>query len=74
MNVKPRTPRRNINCVNCGECITACRKELGEDRAIFSFIKNRDFSSVGERKTAPPREEEEMGDLKNPAQRSIIRT
>ena len=74
MNVKPRTPRKNINCVNCGECITACKNELGDDRAIFSFIKNRDFVSVGTIKTVQPQEEQEMGALKNAAQRNIIRT
>lgn len=37
MNVKPRLPRRDINCVNCGECITACHKELGQGNGLFSF-------------------------------------
>jgi len=37
MNVKPRLPRRDINCVNCGECITACHKELGQGDGLFSF-------------------------------------
>ncbi len=37
MNVKPRLPRKDINCVNCGECIEACNKELGRGRGVFSF-------------------------------------
>ncbi|MBI5213559.1 MAG: 4Fe-4S binding protein [Nitrospirae bacterium] len=36
MNVKPRLPKKDINCVNCGECITACKKELGDD-CLFSY-------------------------------------
>lgn len=36
MDVKPRYPKKDINCVNCGECITACKKELG-DRCLFSY-------------------------------------
>lgn len=47
MNVKPRgfALRKNINCINCGECVEACRKELGTDRAIFSFT-NSGISSL----------------------------
>jgi polyferredoxin len=41
MNVKPRLLRKDINCVNCGECITACTKELGKNRGIFSFAQSR---------------------------------
>lgn len=37
MGVKPRSPKKDINCVNCGECITACRRELGEGLFRFSF-------------------------------------
>ncbi|MBI5142999.1 MAG: 4Fe-4S binding protein [Nitrospirae bacterium] len=36
MGVKPRSPLKTINCVNCGECITACRKELGDD-CLFAY-------------------------------------
>lgn len=36
MDVKPRYPRKDINCVNCGECIIACKKELG-DKCLFSY-------------------------------------
>lgn len=36
MDVKPRYPKKDINCVNCGECITACKKELG-DKCLFSY-------------------------------------
>ncbi|UCG79239.1 MAG: 4Fe-4S binding protein [Nitrospirota bacterium] len=37
MNVKPRLPIKDINCVNCGECIIACKKELGTDSGLFSY-------------------------------------
>jgi len=37
MNVKPRSSKKDINCVNCGECITACREELGEEKGLFKF-------------------------------------
>jgi polyferredoxin len=37
MDVKPRQARKDIiSCVNCGECITACKKELGED-CLFGY-------------------------------------
>jgi len=36
MNVKPRASLRDINCVNCGECISACRYELGGE-GLFSY-------------------------------------
>ncbi len=41
MNVKPRLLRKDINCVNCGECIEACTKELGAKKCIFSFAKSK---------------------------------
>lgn len=37
MDVRPRLPRRDINCVNCGECIVACKRELGEKAGLFGF-------------------------------------
>ncbi len=37
MGVKPRLPRRDINCVNCGECITACRRMIGGGEGLFSY-------------------------------------
>jgi ferredoxin len=37
MDVKPRAPRRDINCVNCGECIEACNMELGHKKGLFKF-------------------------------------
>lgn len=60
MNVKPRglVSRKNINCVNCGECIEACKKELGTDKAIFSFT-NSDICTLPEEKC----ENELSGDL-----------
>jgi ferredoxin-type protein NapH len=35
MNVVPRKNKRDISCVNCGACVVACRKELGEKRGLF---------------------------------------
>jgi len=37
MGIKPRSTKKEINCVNCGECITACREELGSEEGLFSF-------------------------------------
>lgn len=37
MGVRPRQPKRDINCVNCGECVTACDKELGQRCGLFRF-------------------------------------
>jgi polyferredoxin len=48
MDVKPRYPKKDINCVNCGECITACKRELG-DKNLFSYQsgKNRTADKTG---------------------------
>ncbi len=48
MDVKPRAPRKNINCVNCGECIVACRRELGADRGLFEFRSGSDKVAYNE--------------------------
>ncbi|MBF0518709.1 MAG: 4Fe-4S binding protein [Nitrospirae bacterium] len=37
MDVKPRLPKKDVSCVNCGECITACNKELGVSNGLFSL-------------------------------------
>lgn len=46
MNVRPRHPRRDINCINCGECISACEGELGRKKGLFAFRlgQGEDFS------------------------------
>ncbi len=41
MNVKPRLPKKDINCVNCGECIAVCNKELGEKRGVFHYSQSK---------------------------------
>lgn len=41
MNVRPRLFRKDISCVNCGECIAACHKELGNGNGVFSFAQSR---------------------------------
>lgn len=50
MNVKPRLPKRDINCVNCGECIEACNKELGKGLFNFSFREHFDKETKGDKK------------------------
>ena len=47
MNVLPRRNKRDISCVNCGACIDACNRELGEGRGLFHF-------SLGEGKCLGP--------------------
>ncbi|HXY53955.1 MAG TPA: 4Fe-4S binding protein [Nitrospirota bacterium] len=37
MNVTPRKNKRDISCVNCGACIEACNRELGEGKGLFHF-------------------------------------
>jgi polyferredoxin len=37
MNVTPRKSKRDISCVNCGACIEACNRELGEGKGLFHF-------------------------------------
>lgn len=37
MNVIPRKNKRDISCVNCGACIAACNKELGNGNGLFHF-------------------------------------
>lgn len=37
MEVKPRSIKRDINCVNCAECITACEDELGRGKGLFEL-------------------------------------
>jgi MinD superfamily P-loop ATPase len=37
MGVKPRSPKKDINCVNCAKCIISCREELGAEGGLFSL-------------------------------------
>lgn len=46
MDVKPRSSKKDINCVNCGECIIACERELGPGNSLFSYS----FGQSGEKK------------------------
>lgn len=45
MGVRPRHPKRDINCVNCGECITACKQELGERKGLFQYARGQGGSN-----------------------------
>ncbi|RJQ43294.1 MAG: 4Fe-4S binding protein [Nitrospiraceae bacterium] len=65
MNVKPRLLRKDINCVNCGECISACKKELGEEKAIFSFSQTRHCGLPGKEITKRPDDDSSL-DLNKP--------
>lgn len=47
MNVLPRKNKRDVSCVNCGACIVACNKELGDGRGLFHF-------NVGDEKCIAP--------------------
>lgn len=35
MNVSPRKQKRDISCVNCGACVAACNRELGNGKGLF---------------------------------------
>jgi polyferredoxin len=45
MNVTPRKNKRDISCVNCGACIEACNKELGDGRGLFHLGFGKSCSS-----------------------------
>ncbi len=37
MNVLPRRDKKDVSCVNCGACILACNRELGDGRGLFHY-------------------------------------
>lgn len=37
MSVLPRKNKRDVSCVNCGACIVACNKELGNGKGLFHY-------------------------------------
>ncbi len=37
MDVTPRKNKRDISCVNCGNCVDACNLELGTGKGLFHF-------------------------------------
>ena len=49
MNVVPRKNKRDISCVNCGACVAACRKELGNDRGLFQLGFGTGTAAAGNR-------------------------
>jgi len=55
MNVLPRMNKRDISCVNCGACITACNRELGNGKGLFRF-------QSGEKKTTVHKEKNRCED------------
>jgi len=49
MNVLPRMNKRDISCVNCGACIDACHRELGDGKALFHYQSGeRNSGQTGE--------------------------
>ena len=48
MNVTPRKNKRDISCVNCGACVSACNKEHGAGKGLFhlGFGKRCDLPRV----------------------------
>lgn len=47
MNVLPRKNKRDIACVNCGACIAACNKELGEGKGLFHYSLGKECFAPG---------------------------
>lgn len=55
MNVTPRKNKRDISCVNCGACVEACNKELGQGKGLFQLRFGAPCSSLAPNcSTAPP--------------------
>jgi heterodisulfide reductase subunit A-like polyferredoxin len=51
MNVLPRMNRRDISCVNCGDCLVACNRELGNGKGLFRYQSGEKITaSVCEKK------------------------
>jgi flavoprotein len=42
MNVTPRKHKREISCVNCGACVEACNRELGQGNGLFHLGFGKD--------------------------------
>lgn len=45
MGLAPRKNKRNISCVNCGACIDACNRELGQGRGLFHYSFGKNYST-----------------------------
>lgn len=65
MNVLPRKNKRDISCVNCGACIAACHRELGEGKGLFHFQR-------GEKQSPPVQEAATNGDTHRTRQKGAI--
>lgn len=53
MGVRPRQAKRDLNCLNCAECITACGKELGKGNLLgYAFGKKEEGGAVGSKNDA----------------------
>jgi hypothetical protein len=48
MGITPRKNKRDISCVNCGACIEACNKELGEEKGLFRLGFGKDCGLIEE--------------------------
>ncbi len=53
MNITPRKNKREISCVNCGACVDACNKELGNGNGLFHLWFNKD--TIAHEASAPAR-------------------
>ncbi len=70
MDVKPRSPKKEINCVNCGECITACREELGKEKGLFEFC----FGTCGTDLKVKEAAEDKKDDVKDVIKKEVFET
>jgi polyferredoxin len=52
MNVLPRANRRDISCVNCGDCLVACNRELGNGKGLFRYQSGEKITASGPEKNA----------------------
>jgi len=52
MGLKPRSGKKDISCVNCGECLVACNKELGRGCGLFNLEFGAGEGQDGEHRTS----------------------
>lgn len=47
MSITPRKNNRDISCVNCGACVEACNRELGQGQGLFHLGFGKNFPVNG---------------------------